>query len=210
MCENVVKDLSVETQHDTGEAFAETCVYALWLLLPLRSFWFRPHSLLIHWEIMKHMMATLEKHINCQDYCFWFDIRNQPQVSSTLSWYVCHILIVTYQVIQSSLFLVGAHFYKGHLTIPKRSPAELLVIFCGFKDFLFTPKIGKMIPFWRAYCSDGLVQPRTRIARYTTYLFLEPSTSNPAVFAISGQGLHFQRLASTPSWHFGVDDLSYW
>ena len=30
---------------------------------------------------------------------------------------------------------------------------------CGFTIFFFIPKIGKMNPFWRAYFSDGLVQP---------------------------------------------------
>ncbi len=32
----------------------------------------------------------------------------------------------------------------------------------GFKHFLFSPrKLGKMNPFWRAYFSNGLVQPPT-------------------------------------------------
>ena len=35
----------------------------------------------------------------------------------------------------------------------------------GFKDFLFsTQKLGKISEIWRAYFSDGLVQPPTRIA----------------------------------------------
>ena len=45
-----------------------------------------------------------------------------------------------------------------------------LSIVGGFKDFLCSPrKLGKMIPFWRAYFSDGLVQPPTRTLLWTHF-----------------------------------------
>ena len=43
------------------------------------------------------------------------------------------------------------------------SPAKLTYLGGGFKHVLFSPRIlGEMIPFWRAYFSDGLVQPSPR------------------------------------------------